>query len=32
MAEGFSLSLAKQAIHGNLDEVIETVKDNVSLV
>lgn len=32
MAEGFSLSLAKQAIHGNLDEVIETVKRNVSLV
>jgi pyruvate dehydrogenase (quinone) len=31
MAEGFSLSLAKQAIHGNLDEVIETVKRNVSL-
>jgi pyruvate dehydrogenase (quinone) len=31
-AEGFSLSLAKQAIHGSLDEVIETVKDNVSLV
>ncbi|MCW3018124.1 MAG: thiamine pyrophosphate protein domain protein TPP-binding [Solirubrobacterales bacterium] len=32
MAEGFSLSLAKQAIHGNLDEVVETVKRNVSLV
>jgi len=31
MAEGFSLSLAKQAINGNLDEVIETVKRNVSL-
>jgi pyruvate dehydrogenase (quinone) len=31
-AEGFSLSLAKQAIHGSLDEVIETVRDNVSLV
>jgi pyruvate dehydrogenase (quinone) len=32
MAEGFSLSLAKQAIHGNLDEVVATVKHNVSLV
>jgi pyruvate dehydrogenase (quinone) len=30
-AEGFSLSLAKQAIHGSLDEVIETVTDNVRL-
>lgn len=31
-AEGFSLSLAKQALHGNLDEVIETVKRNVRIV
>lgn len=31
-AEGFSLSLAKQALHGNLDEVIETVKGNVHIV
>ncbi len=31
-AEGFSLSIAKQAIHANLDEVIETVKGNVHLV
>ena len=29
MAEGFSLSLAKQAIHGNLDDVIDTVKNNL---
>ena len=32
MAEGFSLSLAKQALHGNLDDVIETVKGNVRIV
>jgi pyruvate dehydrogenase (quinone) len=31
-AEGFSLSLAKQALHGNLDEVIETVGRNVRIV
>lgn len=31
MAEGFSLSLAKQAIHGNLDDVIDTARDNVRL-
>jgi pyruvate dehydrogenase (quinone) len=31
MAEGFSLSLAKQALHGNLDEVVETVKRNVHI-
>jgi len=31
-AEGFSLSLAKQALHGNLDAVIETAKGNVHLV
>ncbi len=30
-AEGFSLSFAKQALHGNLDDVIETVKGNVRL-
>jgi pyruvate dehydrogenase (quinone) len=32
MAEGFSLSLAKEAIHGNLDDVIDTAKDNILLV
>ena len=32
MAEGFSLSFAKQALHGNIDDVIETVKENVRLV
>jgi pyruvate dehydrogenase (quinone) len=32
MAEGFSLSMAKQALHGNLDEVVETVKRNVRVV
>jgi hypothetical protein len=31
-AEGFSLNLAKQALHGNLDGVIETVKRNVGVV
>jgi pyruvate dehydrogenase (quinone) len=31
-AEGFSLSLAKQALHGNLDEVIETIKRNIRIV
>ena len=31
-AEGFSLRLAKQAVGGNLDDVIETVKANVHLV
>jgi hypothetical protein len=30
--EGFSLSFAKQALGGNLDEVIQTVKRNVHLV
>jgi pyruvate dehydrogenase (quinone) len=30
-AENFSLSLAKQAIEGNVDEVIATVKDNILL-
>ena len=32
MAEGFSLSLAKQAAHGKVDDVIETLKENVRLV
>jgi hypothetical protein len=32
MAEGFSLSLAKQAVHGNIDDVIETVEENVRLL
>lgn len=32
MAEGFALSLAKQAIHGDLDEVIATAKANVHLL
>jgi pyruvate dehydrogenase (quinone) len=32
MVEGFSLSLAKQAIHGNLDDVIDTAEGNVLLV
>jgi len=31
MAEGFSLSLAKQAIHGNLDDVIDTAEGNILL-
>ena len=31
-AEGFSLSFAKQALNGNLDDVIQTVKRNVHLV
>jgi pyruvate dehydrogenase (quinone) len=31
MAEGFSLSLAKQAIHGNLDDVIDIAEGNVLL-
>jgi pyruvate dehydrogenase (quinone) len=31
-AEGFSLSLAKQAVGGNLDDVIETVGRNVHLI
>jgi pyruvate dehydrogenase (quinone) len=30
--EGFSLSLGKQMLHGNLDEVIETVRRNVDIV
>jgi hypothetical protein len=32
MAEGFSLSLAKQAVHGTIDDVIETVEENVRLL
>jgi pyruvate dehydrogenase (quinone) len=31
MAKGFSLSLAKQAIHGSLDDVIDTVEHNLGL-
>ena len=31
-AEGFSLSFAKQALNGNIDDVIQTVKRNVHLV
>jgi hypothetical protein len=31
-AEGFSLSFAKQALNGNLDDVIQTVKRNVHVV
>ena len=31
MAEGFSLSFAKQAIHGGLDDVIDTTEDNILL-
>jgi pyruvate dehydrogenase (quinone) len=31
-AEGFWLSFAKQALNGNLDDVIQTVKRNVHLV
>jgi pyruvate dehydrogenase (quinone) len=31
-AEGFSLSLAKQAVGGNLDDVIETMARNVHLI
>jgi pyruvate dehydrogenase (quinone) len=31
-AEGFSLSFAKQALNGNLDDVIDTVKSNVHVV
>ncbi|HEX6652647.1 MAG TPA: thiamine pyrophosphate-dependent enzyme, partial [Thermoleophilaceae bacterium] len=30
-AEGFSLSLAKQALNGNLDDVVQTVKRNLHL-
>jgi pyruvate dehydrogenase (quinone) len=32
MAEGFALSLAKQALHGNLDDVIHTAERNVGLL
>jgi pyruvate dehydrogenase (quinone) len=31
IVEGFSLSLAKQALHGDLDDAIGTVKERVSL-
>ena len=30
-AEGFSLSLAKQALNGNLDDVVQTIKRNLHL-
>ena len=32
MAEGFMLSLAKQALHGRLDDVIHTAERNVGLL
>jgi pyruvate dehydrogenase (quinone) len=31
-AKGFTLSLAKQALSGQMDEVIETMERNVRLV
>ena len=31
MVEWFSLSLAKQAVHGNIDDVIQTVAERVRL-
>jgi pyruvate dehydrogenase (quinone) len=31
-AEGFSLSLAKQGLSGNLDDVAQTIKQNIHLV
>jgi pyruvate dehydrogenase (quinone) len=31
-AEGFSLSLAKQALSGNHEDVVQTIKQNVHLV
>jgi len=30
--KGFTLSLAKQVVSGNMDDVIETAKDNVRLL
>jgi hypothetical protein len=30
--QGFTLSLAKQALHGKMDDVIETVERNVRLL
>ena len=32
MAEGFALSLAKQALHGKLDDVVRTAAHNVGLL
>ena len=31
MVEGFSLSLAKQAVHGDIDDVIQTVEERIRL-
>jgi hypothetical protein len=31
-AKGFTLSMAKQVLSGNLDTVIRTMEDNVRLV
>jgi pyruvate dehydrogenase (quinone) len=31
-AKGFTLSFMKQALHGKMDDVIETIKDNVRLL
>jgi pyruvate dehydrogenase (quinone) len=30
--KGFTLSLAKQVVSGNMDDVIETAEDNVRLL
>ena len=30
--KGFTLSLAKQVLHGNIDDVIDTADDNVRLL
>jgi hypothetical protein len=32
MAEGFALSLAKQALHGKLDDVVRTAAHNLRLL
>jgi len=32
MAEGFALSLAKQALHGKLDDALRTATHNVRLL
>jgi len=31
-AKNFTLSLGKQVVHGNLDDVIHTAEDNVRLL
>jgi pyruvate dehydrogenase (quinone) len=31
-AKGFTLSLAKQVLHGNMDAVIDTAEDHVQLL